>query len=227
MGNVATASGQAAVAMGQHVTAGPATNTVVIGKGADYSNPLVNNVANSLMVGFGTTTPTLFVGGTNSRVGILTSSPQSALDVNGTVQATTIDAGRVVADGIIGSQGQYVVFSTTHMMRGITTVSAGSYAQYGDYMPYVPVPVPSGVDGIYGRLVISRDTGGHLYARVMYKQTNMYLPACNIDTDGQSPAASGWWAVPQDTRLLTVQCYRTGADCSVVGLSIQWAYKVR
>ncbi|MCD4736450.1 MAG: tail fiber domain-containing protein [Bacteroidales bacterium] len=46
---------------------------------------LTNNVQNSLMVGFNTTSSTLFVGGSNHRVGIGTSSPDYKLQVDGTI----------------------------------------------------------------------------------------------------------------------------------------------
>jgi len=65
------------------VTAGPADNTIAIGKGVGDDNRLVNNIANSLMVGFGSPTPILFVSG--SSVGIRTASPNGTLDVNGPI----------------------------------------------------------------------------------------------------------------------------------------------
>jgi hypothetical protein len=68
--------------MGRWVTAGPADLTFAIGKGINNSEHLVNNISNSLMVGFNATTPTLFVGGSNHRVGIGTSAPQAELDVS-------------------------------------------------------------------------------------------------------------------------------------------------
>ena len=65
------------------MTAGPADNTIAIGKGVGDDNRLVNNIANSLMVGFGSPTPILFVSG--SSVGIRTASPNGTLDVNGPI----------------------------------------------------------------------------------------------------------------------------------------------
>lgn len=75
-----TASGDYSVAMGRWVTAGAAANTIVLGKGVSNVNPLVNNIANSLMVGFNKNTPTLFVD--SSKVGIGTSNPQRALHIS-------------------------------------------------------------------------------------------------------------------------------------------------
>lgn len=102
MGNSATASGRVAVAMGSQVTASAnnsiamgqwvtanAANAIVFGKGVDNSNRLINGTANSFMVGFNSTSPTLFVGPYTSQadnrgyVGIGTSTPQARLVVVG------------------------------------------------------------------------------------------------------------------------------------------------
>jgi hypothetical protein len=94
MGSHTTASGETSTAMGQWVTAGIANNTIVLGRGVSDTNRLVNNTASSLMVGFDSNIPTLFVGpssgaGTTGRVGIGTASPSSLymLHVNGDVGA--------------------------------------------------------------------------------------------------------------------------------------------
>ena len=81
MGHYASADGEVSVALGRDVTAGPADHTIVLGSGVNSSNVLQNNVANSLMVGFDTTTPTLFVGGSSHRVGVGTTSPDSKLHI--------------------------------------------------------------------------------------------------------------------------------------------------
>jgi len=83
MGFFTTASGDYTTAIGKWVTAAGAgaSNIITLGAGVDNGNRLVNNIANSLMVGFGSTTPTLFVNG--SSVGIGTTSPQNKLDVEG------------------------------------------------------------------------------------------------------------------------------------------------
>lgn len=86
MGAYATASGYSSIAAGSYVTAGTADFTIVIGRGINSSLPLVNNVNNSLMVGFNTTTPTLFVGGSDHRVGIGTDVPVGKLQVAGNVK---------------------------------------------------------------------------------------------------------------------------------------------
>jgi hypothetical protein len=99
MGDHTTASGSYSLAMGQYLTAGPAANSMVLGRGMSNSNRLVNNTTNSLMVGFNDTTATLFVGGPNSRVGVGTSSPVEKLDVDGTVQMTYFKMPTGASDG--------------------------------------------------------------------------------------------------------------------------------
>jgi hypothetical protein len=91
MGYNSVASGENSTAIGRYVTAGPADNTIVLGSGfSSFPNtPLINNIENSLMVGFETNEATLFVGGPDHQVGIGTSSPSSKLDVNGAVNATS------------------------------------------------------------------------------------------------------------------------------------------
>jgi hypothetical protein len=88
MGHHTNADGHTSVALGQYVNAGPADHTIILGKGVDDFNYLVNNIENSLMVGFDTTSPTLFVGGTNHRVGVGTSSPTRKFWVSGDAGGT-------------------------------------------------------------------------------------------------------------------------------------------
>ena len=65
---------------GRYIKAGPASQTIVIGSGASVSDTLINDITNSLMVGFNSDIPTLFVGpssgvGTTGNVGIGTTDP--------------------------------------------------------------------------------------------------------------------------------------------------------
>ncbi|MCE7934734.1 MAG: hypothetical protein DYG96_09090 [Chlorobi bacterium CHB2] len=88
MGSQVTASGSNSIAMGQWVTAN-AANAMVLGKGVSNGTRLVNSTANSLMVGFNSASPTLFVGPYTTQadnrgyVGIGTATPQARLVVTG------------------------------------------------------------------------------------------------------------------------------------------------
>lgn len=82
IGGYSSTSGNAAAVMGTYLEA-TADYSITIGRGVNNENRLINNTQNSLMVGFNTTTPTLFVGGSNQRVGIGTASPTSKLEVSG------------------------------------------------------------------------------------------------------------------------------------------------
>lgn len=86
LGKDVTASGTSSVAIGEFVTAGSASNAIAIGRGADASNNLINNVTNTFMVGMNSNLPTLTVSpssgvGTTGNVGIATSSPSNKFDI--------------------------------------------------------------------------------------------------------------------------------------------------
>jgi hypothetical protein len=85
MGSYTMASGEKSVSMGRWTTAGPNPLTFVIGDGVDNLNRLTNNVTGSLVVGFGDTSATFFVGGTNNNVGVGTRkpSPETSIHVRG------------------------------------------------------------------------------------------------------------------------------------------------
>ena len=87
MGLHAQSSNDNSVAIGQNVWS-IGDNSIVLGKGVGPNSRLINNIDNSLMVGFDTEDPTLFVGGPDKRVGILTENPSTEFEVNGTVTAT-------------------------------------------------------------------------------------------------------------------------------------------
>ncbi len=85
MGYKTTARGDYSVAVGEYLRADSA-NTIVLGKGISDVDRLVNDVNNSLVVGFDDTTAALFVGGGHNRVGVGTTSPATKLDIRGTVK---------------------------------------------------------------------------------------------------------------------------------------------
>ncbi|MFC1683791.1 tail fiber domain-containing protein, partial [Candidatus Zixiibacteriota bacterium] len=87
MGGYTTASGDYSTTIGRYVTA-DTTDAIVLGKGINSYYPLINNIPNSLMVGFDTTA-TLFVGGADDRVGIGTTNPTRKLWINGDAGGTS------------------------------------------------------------------------------------------------------------------------------------------
>ncbi len=89
IGQNAKAFGEQTIAIGRFVQTSPSTlGAIVIGSTNYELYPLVNNISNSLMVGFQSDKPTLFVGPTDvgetsGKVGIGTVNPLGTLHVNG------------------------------------------------------------------------------------------------------------------------------------------------
>jgi len=91
-GYLSTASGNESFALGTYSTAS-AQGAMVLGFGVSNASRIVNSSAKSLMVGFNSDIPTLFVGtsagvGTTGNVGIGTTSPGAKLEVAGQVKIT-------------------------------------------------------------------------------------------------------------------------------------------
>jgi hypothetical protein len=119
LGSGVYARGDGSFAFGVGVNA-TATNSWIFGSGLTGfgTSPFENDIANSFMIGFNTSTPSLFVesfttGGADGFVGIHTTNPQTALDVNGTISGkglkvtpfgASIQSGMVLmADGTDGT----------------------------------------------------------------------------------------------------------------------------
>lgn len=98
IGHDIEASGENSFAVGHWVTAGTANNTMVLGSGLNEISRIVNNIENSLVVGFNSDVPTFFIGpssgfGTTGNVGIATTTPSAKLDVQGTLKTGEDDTG--------------------------------------------------------------------------------------------------------------------------------------
>jgi trimeric autotransporter adhesin len=115
IGASVTSSGATSFTLGRYITASGDTS-MVIGRGAGDASRLTNNIANSLMVGFNSTVPTLFVskgsgGATYGQVGIGTTSPLagSLIDVEGVLNSASITSeGTIFATGTISSVAGYI-----------------------------------------------------------------------------------------------------------------------
>ncbi|MFC1683092.1 hypothetical protein ACFL0G_02645, partial [Candidatus Zixiibacteriota bacterium] len=113
MGRSTTASGDYSTAIGRWVTV-DTSDAIVLGRGVSDSDRLVNNISNSLMIGFNDTTATLFVGGADKRVGIGTESPARKLHVNDVMRLeprTTVPSSPQMGDMYIrSSDGKLMVY---------------------------------------------------------------------------------------------------------------------
>lgn len=135
IGNRAKSTGASAVSIGYYSeatglyshTLGAYTKTsadysMVIGSGINSATKLNNSTNNTLMIGFNSTIPTFFVGtsagaGTTGKVGVATSTPDWALDVEGNVSTNNYDiylrGGTDVNHGL-GWYGSGKLFGTTN-----------------------------------------------------------------------------------------------------------------
>jgi hypothetical protein len=109
IGENAYALGTHSLAIGENVRADTA-HAMVIGSGAGlYLDELVNSIENSLMVGFNSTEPLLFVGGPSDRVGVRTMYPTRVFAVGQT-------EGYPIADG-------WTNYSSRRWKENITSIS--------------------------------------------------------------------------------------------------------
>jgi len=101
-GSIALGSGvvsngdNGAIALGNDVQANSNTS-IILGEGLSGSVPMINNIAKSLMVGFNSDIPTLFIGqangvGTTGHVGIATTTPSEKLHINGGLRIAAADS---------------------------------------------------------------------------------------------------------------------------------------
>jgi hypothetical protein len=97
---------------------------MVIGGGSlNTGSFLTNNISNSLMIGFDSNIPTVFVGqssgdGTTGKVGIATSSPIQTLDVNGRIH---------ISNGVI-QRGGSAITSTSDL--GLYSMESGFFMRF-------------------------------------------------------------------------------------------------
>jgi hypothetical protein len=84
IGCITEADGDTSIAIGKFVNT-DTLNTIVLGTGVDFTRRLVNKIPNSLMIGFNSTIPTVFVDG--SSVGIGTTSPDEMLHIENSANA--------------------------------------------------------------------------------------------------------------------------------------------
>lgn len=119
------AIGEHAISLGKWVNA-TEMNSMVIGLGVSSANRLVNNIPNSLMIGFNTTAPTLFVG---SKVGIGTDKPDEMLTVKGKIHALEV---------IIDMQGPLAdfVFDPTYNLMPLNKVE--EFVKANRHLPEIP-----------------------------------------------------------------------------------------
>ncbi len=115
-----TASNTYSQTYGSNLTSS-AFGAMVIGRGRDSANKIVNNIANSLMIGMDSTIPAIYVApgggvGTDQQVGFGTTSPLagSLVDVDGVLNSASITAETTIfATGTISSVGGYIANGST------------------------------------------------------------------------------------------------------------------
>jgi len=126
LGRETTASGNfGATALG-YATVAAGTASICIGSGSNFSNKLINNINQSLMVGFNSTVPTLFVGSsasgaTTGNVGIATAFPTHDLHVAGDI---------AVAGQIVHPSDKNLKENIQNITNGLSTINQLSPKSY-------------------------------------------------------------------------------------------------
>jgi hypothetical protein len=106
-------------------------SSIVLGMGS-YQSELVHNIPHSLAVGFGSTIPTFFVGGSPSttgtgNVGIATTDPKAKLHVNGDFQVGDVENPQEIRlYGSINASGENATaFGNMNSANGLNSFAVG------------------------------------------------------------------------------------------------------
>lgn len=110
IGGYAKANVSQSLAIGRYVETN-ASGAITIGS-CTSSYPLVNDISNSLMVGFNSSNPTLYVGPTAygqkcGKIGIGTTSPLHEIDVNGNIMLSNSTSSLLFAGDSKGTWGEW------------------------------------------------------------------------------------------------------------------------
>lgn len=135
------------LAMGLRVRS-MASHTFIIGEGTEA--PFINNISNSLMVGFNTTYPTLFVGPNQSNwicgnVGIGNNAPNDKLQIGLGVESITFGSAFCSQNGWIGP---YMGFNASRTRTNLGATSIWTLTADGNNN---------------GGMIISGDAAGKIY----------------------------------------------------------------
>lgn len=128
-GNYSIASGAESFVAGEYVQASQ-NNTIAMGSGVGNQYPLVNDQQNSLIIGFNSNLPTLYVGqaegaGTIGKVGIGTTDPKAMLQVDGSLVLTGGAGDEIDITGI-GTRMMWIANKAAFRAGGV-------YADQWDY----------------------------------------------------------------------------------------------
>lgn len=152
MGRYVQTFGNYSINLGNNLrTLTSATNSIVIGSGISSSSRLTNAIANSLMVGFNSNKPTLFVGpsaglNTTGNVGISTQTPEDKFQVNVDPYQSTLSVGSAFYENLNWGN-VYLGFNAVRQSTGWKTYSNGSdngggiiYSNHQGSMYFITIP---------------------------------------------------------------------------------------